>query len=97
MLASLLPIVDEFGIAVSHETKDAEFKQGMEMIYSKLLGLFKEKGVEEMKAIGKDFDPYMHEAVRQAEGEEGKVLEVVQKGYMFKGKVLRQAKGLVGK
>jgi molecular chaperone GrpE len=96
-LAKLLPIVDEFGIAVSHKSQDKEFQQGMEMIHAKLLGLLKEEGVEEMKALGESFDPYKHEAVRQAEGEEGKVLEVVQKGYMFKGKVLRHAKVVVGK
>jgi molecular chaperone GrpE len=96
MLAKLLPIVDEFGIAISHKSEDKEFQQGMEMIHAKLLSLLKEEGIEEMKALGESFDPYKHEAVRQGEGEEGKVIEVIKKGYMFKGKVLRHAKVVVG-
>ena len=50
-----------------------------------------------MKALGESFDPYKHDALRQDKGAEGKVIEVVQKGYLFKGKILRHAKVVVGK
>jgi molecular chaperone GrpE len=99
VLARLLPVVDEFEIAVSHIDKSAhkDFRHGMEMIYSKLLETLKKEGVEPMKALGERFDPYKHDALRQGDGEEGKIVEVIQKGYAYKGKVLRHAKVVVGK
>ena len=50
-----------------------------------------------MKSVGQMFDPYKHEAIRYEEGEEGKIIEVIQKGYLMRGKVLRYAKVIVGK
>jgi molecular chaperone GrpE len=99
MLNKLLPIVDEFEIAFSHmdSAGDKEFKKGMELIYSKLSDLLKKEGVEEMKSMGETFDPYKHDAIRQGEGEEGKIVETVQKGYLLNGNVLRHAKVVVGK
>jgi molecular chaperone GrpE len=91
--------VDEFEIAMSHMDKAShkDFKQGMELIFSKMLDLLKKEGVEPMAALGESFDPYKHDAIRQGEGPEGKVIEVVQKGYTYKGRVLRHAKVVVGK
>lgn len=97
MLLKLLPIVDEFEIALSHMEHSKEFRHGMELIYAKLRDLLKKEGAEEMRAEGESFDPYRHEALRQGEGEEGKVVEVVLKGYVLRGKVLRHAKVIVGK
>lgn len=99
MMLKLLPIVDEFEIAISHmdHASAKEFKHGMELIYAKLKDLLRKEGVEEMKAHGETFDPYKHDALRQGDGEEGKITEVVQKGYAFRGKVLRHAKVVVGK
>ncbi len=99
VLSRLLPIVDEFEIALSYMKKPEhkEFRHGMEIIYSKILDLLKKEGIEEMKALGESFDPYKHDAIRQEKGEEGKIIEVVQKGYVFKGKPLRHAKVVVGK
>jgi molecular chaperone GrpE len=99
MMLKILPIVDEFEIAISHmdHASAKDFKQGMEMIYAKLNDLLRKEGVEEMKALGESFDPYKHDALRQGDGEEGKITEVVLKGYYFKGKVLRHAKVVVGK
>ncbi|MBI5046298.1 nucleotide exchange factor GrpE [Candidatus Micrarchaeota archaeon] len=100
MVASLLPIIDEFELAFSHSHKakssDEHFHKGMELIYAKLLDLLKKESVEEMKVLGEKFDPYNHDALRQGEGDSGKVIEVIQKGYLFKGKVLRHAKVVVG-
>jgi molecular chaperone GrpE len=99
VLLKLLPAVDEFEIAMSHMDKAShkEFKQGMELIFSKMLDLLKREGVEPMKALGESFDPYKHDAIRQGVGEQGKIIEVVQKGYSYKGRVLRHAKVVVGK
>jgi molecular chaperone GrpE len=102
VLLKLLPVVDDFDMAMAHldehkKNTAVEFVRGMELIYAKLLDTLKREGVEEMKAIGERFDPYRHDALRQGEGEEGKITEVVQKGYTLKGKVLRHAKVVVGK
>lgn len=99
VMLRLLPIVDEFDIAVAHMDKASakEFKCGIELIYAKLLDLLKREQVEPMKAQGENFDPYKHDAIRASEGEEGKIVEVVQKGYSYKGKILRHAKVVVGK
>ncbi len=99
MMLKVLPIVDEFEIALTHmgHAPAKEFKHGMELIYSKLKDLLRKEGVEEMKAAGERFDPYKHDALRQDEGEDGKVIEVIVKGYTMRGKVLRHAKVVVGK
>ncbi len=99
VLMKLLPIVDEFELAMAHmdHSPHKEFKVGMELIFSKLVDLVKKEGIEEMKTLGQNFDPYKHDAIRQGEGEEGKIVEVVQKGYSYRGKVLRHAKVVVGK
>ncbi len=98
-MLKLLPIVDDFEIAMSHMDKSShkEFGHGMELIFIKIKDMLKREGVEEMKALGERFDPYRHDAIRQGEGEEGKITEVIQKGYTFRGNVLRHAKVVVGK
>jgi len=95
----LLPIVDDFDMAIAHMDKSAhkDFRHGMELIYAKLLEMLKKEGVEEMKCLGGSFDPYRHDALRAAEGDEGKIVEVIQKGYTRKGNVLRHAKVAVGR
>lgn len=94
----LLPVVDEFGLALAHMDRGAhhDLKRGMELIFAKLTELLSKEGVEEMQALGERFDPYKHDALRQANGEEGMIVEVVQKGYLFRGKVLRHAKVAIG-
>jgi len=98
-MLKLLPLVDDFGAAMEHIDKSThkEFGHGIELIYAKMLDLLKREGIEEMKALGASFDPYVHDALRQGDGPEGKIIEVIQKGYMFRGKVLRHAKVVVGK
>jgi len=99
VLLKLLPIVDEFELAMAHmdHSPHKEFKLGMELIFSKLIDLVKKEGIEEMKALGQTFDPYKHDALRQGDGDEGKIVEVIQKGYSYRGKILRHAKVVVGK
>ena len=91
LLSKLLPVVDEMEIAVKH-TKD----DGVKMVYMNLMSTLGKQGLEEMDTLGKSFDPYYHDALKQEDGDEGKILEIVQKGYLFKGKVLRHAKVIVG-
>ncbi|MFZ5500291.1 MAG: nucleotide exchange factor GrpE, partial [Candidatus Micrarchaeota archaeon] len=97
-MLKLLPLADDFGMAVAHmdSASDKEFKKGIELIYAKLLDLLAREGVAEMECLGETFDPYRHDALRHMEGEDGRVVEVIQKGYLFRGKVLRHAKVAVG-
>jgi molecular chaperone GrpE len=98
-MLKLLSVVDEFDGAIAHIDKASpkEFKHGIELIYAKLLDMLKKEGVHEMKTKGENFDPFKHDAIRQAEGDDGKVVEVIQKGYYINGKILRHAKVVVGK
>lgn len=95
----LLPIVDDFDMAIAHMDKSQheDFRHGVEMIYAKLLDMLRKEGVVEMKALGEGFDPYKHDALRTTEGENGKIVEIIQKGYVIRGRVLRHAKVAVGR
>lgn len=93
---SLLPILDDFERAikaaqVSGEA-DTEFMRGIELIYKRLLETVTKQGLEVIPTAGKAFDPHLHEAVNRVEdpdAEEGTILEEYQRGYNFKGKLLR--------
>ena len=100
-LVKLLPVVDNFerGMdAMTEEDKASSFGQGMEMIYKQLTKLLEDEGVKEIEALGKEFDPGFHNAVMQQPSEEyesGTVMQVLQKGYLFKEKVLRHSMVMV--
>ncbi|MBE6238137.1 MAG: nucleotide exchange factor GrpE [Bacteroidales bacterium] len=102
-IKGLLPILDdcERALKVLLESNDSDAaKEGTELIYSKLLGYLKSKGLEVIEAMDKTFDTDLHEAVAQfpVEDEEkkGKIFDVVQTGYTLNGKVIRYAKVVVG-
>ncbi len=82
------------------EADDTVAKEGTELIYNKLLGYLKTKGLEQIDAQGAKFDTDFHEAVAQfpvqEEDKKGLVFDVVQKGYTLSGKVIRYAKVVVG-
>jgi molecular chaperone GrpE len=66
--------------------------QGMEMVYRSLIDALKKEGVEPIEAVGKDFDPHLHQAVMQGEDENygsNIVTEEFQRGYMLKDRVIR--------
>ncbi|SHJ46194.1 molecular chaperone GrpE [Geosporobacter subterraneus DSM 17957] len=96
LILELLPAVDNLeravGVIAEEGNKDAALTKGIEMILQQLLDTMKNNGLEEIKALGQDFDPNLHHAVMQeaSDTEEGnKVLEVYQKGYTLNGKVIR--------
>ncbi|MCJ7507521.1 MAG: nucleotide exchange factor GrpE [candidate division Zixibacteria bacterium] len=103
LIVDLLETVDNFCRAVeSNEVKanHQSFCKGMEMIYAQLWEVLSSEGLEEIKAVGKKFDPNFHEAVGQIESdkyEEGTVAQEISKGYTLKGKVIKPAKVLVVK
>ena len=90
----LLPVLDDFERALKVECADANYARGVELIHQRLSDILKKMGVEPMEAAGKQFDPNVHEAVVRfptEEVEDQTVLEEFQKGYNFKGKLLRPA------
>lgn len=99
LIKDLLPIIDNFERAISMDDDDltdelSKFLSGFKMIYTSLLATLKAIGVEEIEAKGKVFDPNIMEAIMTSnimEEEQGVVLEVMQKGYMYKDKVIRVA------
>ena len=102
-IKGLLPVLDdcERALKVLLESDDSDAaKEGTELIYSKLMGYLKTKGLAVIEAMGADFDTDLHEAVAQfpvqEEEQKGKVFDVVQTGYTLNGKVIRFAKVVVG-
>lgn len=101
LMLDILPVIDDFerGLASMATTSDiVAVKQGYELIYNKLLGIMKQKGLEPMESVNEVFDTDFHEALTMVESPEmkGKVVEVIEKGYTMRGKVLRYAKVVVG-
>jgi len=91
---ALLPIVDDFERALKVETTDKHYAKGTELIYQRLLEALKKLGLEPIVCVGQPFNPHFHDAVEKFETEEaadGTVLEEHQRGYNFKGKLLRPA------
>jgi molecular chaperone GrpE len=91
---SLLPIVDDFERALKIESADKEYVRGMELIYNRLSEALKKLGVEPIEAVGQMFDPNLHHAVDReetAEHEDQRVLDEYQRGYYFRGRLLRPA------
>ncbi len=103
MIEDLLPVLDDFDRALQIMLADNETKEsskGIELIFNKLFNLLSQKGLEPMDAMGKDFDTDFHEAITNIPApkpeDKGKVLDVVQKGYLLNGKIIRFAKVVVG-
>lgn len=101
-LQGLLPIVDDFerGLNAIRDSSDANaVKEGMNLIYNKLIKYLADNGVKVMESTGADFDADFHEAVAMvpadAETAAGKIKDTVQKGYTINDKVLRHAKVVV--
>ncbi len=91
-----VPIIDNLERALATEVKEEDegFKKGVEMIYTQLISLLKNEGVEPIDCLDQPFDPNRHQAIMQEkkEGvEPGIVIEVLQKGYMLKDRILRPA------
>ncbi len=101
IIEKILPVIDDMerGLAaLNDEEKETSFAKGMEMIYKKFIGILNNAGVEPIDAAGKEFDPNFHNAVMQSpsdEVESGYVVQELQKGYMYKEKVLRHSMVIV--
>lgn len=97
VIEKILPVMDNFerGLqGVPEEEKDAPFVKGVEMVYKQMLTAFDELGVKPIEAVGKEFDPNLHNAVMAVDDdslESGTVAEEMQKGYMYKESVVRHS------
>lgn len=103
VLGGLLPIVDDFerGLEATKATGDADdLRQGMELIYNKLINYLAANGVTPIESTGAPFDDNLHEAIAtvpaQSDDQKGKVIDTTTKGYKLNDKVLRHAKVVVG-
>jgi molecular chaperone GrpE len=94
VVRELLPILDDFERALKNPSSDKEYEKGMELIYNRLFGALHKAGLEPMDSQGRKFDPYVHHAVETVESgevEDHTVVEELQRGYNFKGRLLRAA------
>ena len=97
LITELLPAIDNFERALKMEADNDQAKsllQGMEMVYRSLLDTLKKEGAEQIEAVGKEFDPHLHQAIMQVEDENfgsNIVVEEFQKGYILKDRVIRPA------
>ena len=103
VLKGLLPIVDDFerGLEASAKSDDpASIRQGMELIYQKLVKFLAQNGVKPIESTGKPFDAELHDAIAMVpvddESKKGIVIDTPTKGYTINDKVLRHAKVAVG-
>ena len=92
----ILPVIDnlERALQTSVEEADEGFKKGVEMTYNQLIAALKNEGVEEIDCLNKEFDPNFLQAIMQEKKEgvkSGVVIEVLQKGYVLKDRILRPA------
>lgn len=95
LIIDILPAVDNFERALVMEVDNEQaksLKQGLEMVYRGLLDALAKEGLQPIEAVGKDFDPHLHQAVMQGNDENygsNIVIEEFQKGYLLKDKVIR--------
>jgi molecular chaperone GrpE len=99
----VLPVLDDFERALKANESAKDIKavnEGVNLVYSKMKSSLTARGLEEMKAVGQEFNPDLHEAITNIPAPsadmKGKVVEVIEKGYLLNGKVIRYAKVIVG-
>jgi len=98
LILKALPILDNFEIAeknLSEDLKEDESVKGFLQIKTQIKDFLEERGIEEINCLGEKFDPNFHEAIEEVEVKEkesGIIIEQIQKGYKFQGKVIRPSK-----
>jgi len=104
ILVNILPVIDDFERALQAIESSGEdvdhVKEGVALIYKRFTDFIKQNGITEIEAKEKDFDTDLHEAITKipapTEELKGKVVDVIQKGYMLNDKVIRFAKVVIG-
>lgn len=98
IVSNFLPIIDNLEKAVEAETKDEEYRKGIELVLKQFKDVLAARGVTEIEAVGKTFDPEIHEAVSSVQDETKGEKEIVQeyrKGYMIGNRVIRHSMVIV--
>ena len=99
---ALLPVLDNLERAlaaaepIDRDSPPSHLAEGVKLVYEELAGVLRGAGIESYEPTGEAFDPDWHEAMMTRPGEEGQVLEVLEKGYRLNGQVLRPARVIVG-
>ncbi len=101
LVRSLMPALDEFELALSafsNSSNDKDHIKGIELVFANIKSILKNEGLKEIETKGK-FDPHYHEVMMAIESKEpeGTILEIVRKGYMFGGVMLRPSAVVVSK
>ena len=99
LILSLLPTLDDLERAfdsIPPRLAKLNWADGIRLIERKIRATLEAQGLSQIKALGEPFDPNFHEAVRQAQGEEGVVIEEIQKGYKLHDRVIRPTMVVVG-
>ncbi len=92
VVGDLLPILDDFERALTADSNSPEYAKGVQMIYQRMAESLKKTGLEPIDAVGKAFDPHLHQAIERVEtndSPDNTILGEFQRGYHFKGKLLR--------
>lgn len=102
-LLKLLPVVDDFDLALKSASETNNYEaviEGLEIIKKSLLNFLKNSGVQEIDAIGLELDTDFHDAITkmpaQNEEQKGKIIDIIKKGYLLNGNVIRHAQVIIG-
>ena len=98
-IIKLLPVIDDFERSLEHiDSANEALKEGLKLVYDKLMKVLDDQGVKKIDAVGKPFDVHFHEALMQRKDDKAKphtVLEELEKGYLYKDRVIRHTKVVV--
>ena len=98
LIIKLLPVIDDFERSLIHikDAKDVDsIKDGIKLVYDKLMKMLEDQGVKPIDAVGKPFDVHYHEAIMQRKVENAEphtIVDEFEKGYMYKDRVIRHTK-----
>jgi len=99
LLLKILPVLDDFERAIGSlpdNLKKNPWAEGIRLIEKNFKSILEKQGLSLIQALGESFDPRYHEAVRQAKGKEGVIIEEMERGYKFNDRVIRPSKVVVG-
>lgn len=99
LIIKLLPVMDNFELALKNKAKGDELQKGVELIYAELSSVLQSEGVRPIISEGTKFDPQLHEALirEESDKEDNVILEEFQKGYCLHDRVIRQSRVKVSK
>ena len=94
VIIQILPIIDNFSLALKNAESTKNFVQGVELIYEQLNKLLENNNIKVIETKNKIFDPYLHQALMKEESDlpENTIIEELQKGFSFNENVIRHAK-----